>query len=75
MYSTVSVNFKRTKVLIRLNDDKVLRYRRNTLLFIEKKVERKKYHVYPKRSDTLPYLPQKFNKVIHLSVYLFKIAR
>ena len=42
LYSLVSVNFKRTKFLIRLNDDNVLtwlRYRRNILLFIAKKNE------------------------------------
>ena len=33
----VMVNLKRTKVLIRLNDDKALRYRRNILLFIANK--------------------------------------
>ena len=72
-YSIVSVNFKRTTVLIRLNDDKVLRYRRNILLFMAKKKIKKrmkKYHVYPK-----PYLPPNFNKLIHLPVYLSEIAR
>ena len=61
MYSIVSVNFERTKVLIRLNDDKVLRYRRNILLFIAKNKRKKKkkntmftlniltpYHICPK---------------------------
>ena len=32
MYSIVYVNLKQTKVLIRANDDKVLRYRCNILL-------------------------------------------
>ena len=44
-------------------------------LFIAKKKQRKKrekYHVYPKHSDTLPYLPQEFDKAIQLSVYLSK---
>ena len=40
MYSIVSVDFKRAKVLIRLNEDKVLRYRSNILLFIVKKKEK-----------------------------------
>ena len=37
------------------------------------KKRKKKYHVYPKQSDTLPYVPQKFNKVIDLPIYLSKI--
>ena len=42
MYSIASVNFKRTKVLIRLNDDKVLRYQYNIFLFIGKNKRKKK---------------------------------
>ena len=47
----------------------------SSCLFQKNKERKKEYHVYPKHSNTLPYLPQKLNKVIYLSVYLSKIAR
>ena len=85
MFSLVSVDFKRAKVLIRLNDDKVLRYRSNILLFIvkkkKKKKERKKIKERRKKKNIMfvlniaktPYhtCPKKFKKsFIYLFIYL-----
>ena len=42
---------------------------------LPKSKKEEKYHVYPKHSDTIPYLLKKFNKVIQLPVYLSEIAR
>ena len=77
MYYIVSVNFKRTKVLIRLIDDKVLRYRRYILLFISKKKIKERRNTMFTLNILTPYhtYPKKFNKVIYLPVYLSKIAR
>ena len=79
MYSIVSVNFKRIKVLIRLNDDKVLRYQRTVIscCLLQKERKKKEKNTMFTLNILTPYhtMPQKFNNVIHLPVYISKTAR